>query len=350
LNDTDAIVISTVQSCALTRFLKTHVWAPWCRLHAWVLLPFGGKPNTAGKKLSRYERQEAVTRFILQLSDQQLATGLAILIAALSNQCALSVYEFQVAFALAWFSSTCHLVTLDCLKDYFIKHAVVRNWRVFGMLVLLLLLVYTLILTMASIDETLPVACTYIYFGDKSVVNSESIGLYVIACAVLTVVILLWNYIIRIYWSYKRTDGKATFLERSMFQITTRGMRKKYQPSMAEAEYMISEAVLEHRSEQRRRKLDIIRKSNGILHRLHIFDRASKMYGESFLSLGPTVTFMISYGFSQLYVDRWDHPDIPVHIEKSLGFGQITPIFLLVLPLFAAAEIYYGKPSIRNMV
>ena len=65
------------------------------------------------------------------------------------------------------------------------------------------------------------------------------------------------------------------------------------------------------------------------------------MYSESFLSLGPLIIFMVTYGFSQLYINRW-HPDVPVVIDESMTFGQITPIFLLVLPIFAAAEIFYG--------
>ncbi|KAF1995262.1 hypothetical protein P154DRAFT_393041, partial [Amniculicola lignicola CBS 123094] len=61
-------------------------------------------------------RQEALTRFILSLSDQQLVTGLGILVAAVSNQCTLSGAEFDIALSLAWFSATVHLVALDVLQ------------------------------------------------------------------------------------------------------------------------------------------------------------------------------------------------------------------------------------------
>jgi hypothetical protein len=56
---------------------------------------------------------------------------------------------------------------------------------------------------------------------------------------------------------------------------------------------------------------------------------------------------MIAYGFTQLYGSRW-HPNIEVYIDPSLSFGQITSMFLLVLPVLAAAEIYYGKLPIPD--
>ncbi|KAF2087990.1 hypothetical protein K490DRAFT_56555 [Saccharata proteae CBS 121410] len=69
-------------------------------------------------------RTDAITRFVLALSDQQLVTGLAILIAALVKRCSITTYSFTIAFALAWFSSVTHLATLVILQKYFIAHPV----------------------------------------------------------------------------------------------------------------------------------------------------------------------------------------------------------------------------------
>lgn len=93
------------------------------------LLP-ESKKKERHKKLNRAQREEAITRFILALSDQQLAVGLAILIAIITNQCTLSVAEFRIAFALAWFSTSTHLATLDSLRHYFVCHQTIRNWRI----------------------------------------------------------------------------------------------------------------------------------------------------------------------------------------------------------------------------
>ncbi|KAJ3939180.1 uncharacterized protein N0V96_010623 [Colletotrichum fioriniae] len=65
----------------------------------------------------RQRRAKAFSQFILALSDQQLVTGLALLVAAISGRATLSQFEFSVAHSLAWFSSTTHLATLDILRQ-----------------------------------------------------------------------------------------------------------------------------------------------------------------------------------------------------------------------------------------
>lgn len=53
-----------------------------------------------------------IQKVVLALSDQQLLTGLAILIASLCQLCSISVYHFAVVGDLAWFSSNVHITTL----------------------------------------------------------------------------------------------------------------------------------------------------------------------------------------------------------------------------------------------
>ncbi|KAF2661827.1 hypothetical protein K491DRAFT_388332 [Lophiostoma macrostomum CBS 122681] len=339
LNETDKHIVSSFQSWLASQRINRYALSLWSKLQHCTLKAFGKKPGPK-RKMSREERQEAVTRFILVLSDQQLATGLAILIAGVVNQCTLSVYEFQIVFALAWFSSTTHLATLDCLRHYFLTHHVVRNCRVFGMLFLLLLLSYTLVMSMASIDETIPLACTFEYFGDQGVEDGSGLSVWLIVQAAVTLAYLLWNYVVRIWASYKRADGRPTVLERVIFERKARGLRKKYRPSTEVRERILSEAVLELRSRKRREELERIEASRGLWRRFLIVHRASRLYSESFLAHGPLLMFMIAYGFTQLYSSRW-HPNIDVRVESSFSFGQITSLFLLVLPILAAAEIYY---------
>lgn len=302
---------------------------------------FLGRKSKPHRELTRRQREEVVRRFILTLSDQQLATGLAILIAAVANQCTLTVWEFQLAFALAWFSSTTHLATLDCLREYFLKHGEVRNWRVGGMVALLALLMYFLIMSMASVDDTIPIQCTFYFFGEKGLNKPEPLDFYTILSAGLTLVLLTWQYLVRIRWSYKDDDGRTTLFERTMFKIRTRQYRSSFRPSKNDVEYMIEEALSERTSNRRRRNLEQIRNSKGLRRHWLIAYRASETYRYSFLSLGPMLTFMIAFGFTQLYLDRWQS-GVSIDIDTSMGIGQITPIFLLVLPVLVAAETYYG--------
>lgn len=91
----------------------------------------------AGK---REERTAIMTRFVLALSDQQLVTGLAILITGYSQRCAMSGYHFDLVTDLAWFSSTTHLSTLAVLQEYLIQNPVLKAFRVAGILAMLILL------------------------------------------------------------------------------------------------------------------------------------------------------------------------------------------------------------------
>lgn len=338
LNETDRTVIHSFQSCLPSERSIGRMRAVYNKIKSFLLF---GRQSKPPRRLSRRQREEVIKRFILTLSDQQLVTGLAILIAAVANQCTLTVWEFQLAFALAWFSSTTHLATLDCLQDYFLTHGAVRNWRVFGMVALLILLMYSLIMSMASVDTTIPIQCTFYFFGEKGLDKAVPLDISNILSAGLTLTLLTWQYVVRIHWSYKNDDGKATFLERKMFQFRTRQHRCSFDPSRTQLNHMIEEAVLERRSHRRRRHLEHIRNSRGLRRHWLIAYRASETYSQSFLSLGPMLIFMIAFGFTQLYLGRW-RSSTPLEIDSSMGVGQITPLVLLILPVLVAAESYYG--------
>lgn len=80
---------------------------------------------------------------LLSLSDQQLLTGLAVLIAGFINHCSISVYHVNIVSELAWFSSSVHITTLEALKHFFQQEQrrTYRNLRVCLMGVMLLLMI-----------------------------------------------------------------------------------------------------------------------------------------------------------------------------------------------------------------
>ncbi len=106
-------------------------------------------------------RKQVVTQFILTLSDQQLVTGLAILVSGIANQSRLTLYEFSVMVGLALFSSTTHLVTLDALRIYLKTHSLIRHVRVVGIVAVLGLLFYAFVVTLRGIGmpRTAPALC-----------------------------------------------------------------------------------------------------------------------------------------------------------------------------------------------
>ena len=78
-------------------------------------------------------RARVIEKIILNLSDQLLLTGLAILIAGFWTHCSISVYHFAMISDLAWFASNVHLITIVVLSQYLRDRPVLRNWRAFIM-------------------------------------------------------------------------------------------------------------------------------------------------------------------------------------------------------------------------
>ncbi|KAE8443569.1 hypothetical protein EG329_001731 [Mollisiaceae sp. DMI_Dod_QoI] len=68
-------------------------------------------------------------KVILGLSDTQLLTGMAILIAGYAK-CSISSYHSNIVSDLAWFASGTHLSTLQVLRTYLIKHPAIRLFRI----------------------------------------------------------------------------------------------------------------------------------------------------------------------------------------------------------------------------
>ena len=104
---------------------------------------------------------------VLSFSDQQVLTGLAILISGyvqLGCQ-GLAVYHWQIVVDLAFFSSVTHLTTLTCLRTYFQTRNLLRRIRLIFMGVLATMLGCALWSTGYLIDSyveiTFPAWCLY---------------------------------------------------------------------------------------------------------------------------------------------------------------------------------------------
>ena len=72
-------------------------------------------------------RARFIEKIILNLSDQLLLTGTAILIAGFWTHCSISVYHFAMISDLAWFASNVHLITIVVLSQYLRDRPVLRN-------------------------------------------------------------------------------------------------------------------------------------------------------------------------------------------------------------------------------
>ncbi|KAL9583277.1 MAG: hypothetical protein Q9212_002800 [Teloschistes hypoglaucus] len=94
--------------------------------------------------------QNAVDQAILTYADLQIATGVAILVAACSTIRSLSLYHLQVAIYLAWMSSNTHLTAVSLLQVDFRENrnkSIARRLRLGGMAFLGVFLLIALVPT-----------------------------------------------------------------------------------------------------------------------------------------------------------------------------------------------------------
>ena len=86
------------------------------------------------------EWHKAMEKGVCAFSDQQIITGIAILIAGFSQLHSIDVYHWQLLVYLGWMSSNTHLTTLTMLRDYFRNRPFITSLRLSGMVILLILL------------------------------------------------------------------------------------------------------------------------------------------------------------------------------------------------------------------
>lgn len=82
---------------------------------------------------------------IINLGDQQVVTGISILLAALYRlQLEIQVYHWQAVVNLAWLSTMRHLITLTILRGEVRANRDIRVFRIIGMRLLIIMLVCVL--------------------------------------------------------------------------------------------------------------------------------------------------------------------------------------------------------------
>jgi hypothetical protein len=255
--------------------------------------------------------KDAISKFLISLSDQQLVTGLAVLIAAISRPGSISGYDFSVAVSLGWFSCTTHLATIYVHCVHFKRHRYLRDVRVACLVCLMGLLTYAFIRSTSITDNTIPVDCPenapWIWYTDIISLLPIWVDYF---NAVLTIylgpAIGFWDIVVGT-WSKLRTGDVPGIKE--LIEI-------KIESQSEEIERLIE------RSEKHGRR--------GL---------ASFLYDGSFLGTFPAMTYRFCYGIAQIVAYMQDSPPLSPK-STEVGFGQITVLLLLVLPVLAMGEAY----------
>ena len=306
------------------------------------------KPDaTEKRKRDRARRSKRLERFVLALSDQQLVTGLAILIAGFTDRCSRSIYHFRIISALGWFSSTTHLSTLAVLRPYLIDRPRVRNWRVIAMVAILGLLVVSQAGAFSIQNSSLPVQCvfnSYAPYGLNIIATIALASVMIFLCSLYT------NRIRRLYTVDPDWGVHVWILE-----VLTRALIRKFNVHNLEKIVVTSSTLTRAEQSTAYRKLQQRRRwwrycNSWVKHRSAISRRMVELWylyqemQRSFLSEILTMLFGVGYGIAQVITTRNQVPNAGLSGDQdSLSFGQLVPLLLIALPLLTAGEIYYGE-------
>ena len=309
-----------------------------------AILKLRTDPEPPEKPFKKERRIEVLTRFILVLSDQQLVTGLAVLIGALSNPWCVSGYELLVVTSLAWFSAMTHLATLDVLQEYFRKRTFLRDFRILAMVLNLFLLIAA-ILAITWYDGTFalePLVCTdYGNWRSRSLHDGDMLYIFenVVPSFVQVVFLLLAfaDRVLNLYGTAPTFGGHTTRLARVYCYLHMRhrfpGRNRTSAGRMTELERALTRNEEHHQQEYIER--------TGRISTFTVLNH----YLQSFLSNIATLFFVLSYGLSQVIVSRTSYAPKLEAGANRMDFGQIVPLILLALPPLAAAEVFLGNNS-----
>ena len=343
LNDVDLLIIGRYQRSGASRFLskirngwrasKNFLWR--CLRLRYVTADY--------RPLRRNTRMRAVGKFVLALSDQILATGLATLIAGVANRCPLSLFEFNIVVSLGWFSVTTHLATLILLRQYFLQNKIVRNLRFLGMVTSVVLLIYGLVITIelfdSGQDQRMCLAQDFLYGQGASFdINS-------LLSTIVTVLYLVTAFNGTILSSSQANQVPGGYSSWFPVVLLVLFMQIKHRKigSDAKDRFMIARGAADEYFEKSRDDMASKKKTLSQFSLSHRSWMVLLVYFDSFLSSIANRFFDLSYGISQLYEARFANPPDLDESDNRMDFGQIVPLMLLAIPVLAAAEIYYGN-------
>jgi hypothetical protein len=295
--------------------------------------------STTSVDHTRSFRREGFTQFILALSDQQLVTGVAILLAALLNLPHFNRYEIMMIHSLAWFSATTHLATLDVLAHYLESHKIVRIARTAGIIIFMMLLSCTFVIRALDAMDGNELSSLALCALNATSTHVEEYsnwhGAFNIAWQsswTIALLLVLFGYLIRIQALYLRQRHPFYIIGWLAWLTKAFGPRYKSYRKM----------YAEKRAALRYQRIIWVSGTNG-RNRWLPFG-----YDDSFLSSIPGILFSFSYGISQLVSIRWGMNIKLIKQSHPWGFGQIVALLLLCLPFMAAGATISGKIANRN--
>ena len=271
-----------------------------------------------------------IEKVVLNLSDQQILTGLAVLIAGFWTHCSISVYHFALLSDLAWFSSNTHLISLGVLRSYFQDkdRVLLRNTRVGLMICMALLLIVSTVLQghWAWYDSwSFDAQCLFDNLNGN-IGGKPRYWMVVYLC------LIAFDYT----WSMVLLFKVDQWLYDKPKQLFDHALEKyKAKKSESAGQNCLPSII------KRIYHTGII--ACAITIRAMHFGLAA-LLGSRCTDLAVNI-FWFSYGLWGLIEDRNIPQSLMDGNENIMSFGQIVPILLISSTVFVFWELYNGKCS-----
>jgi hypothetical protein len=276
-----------------------------------------------------------VTGFLKILGDQQLVSGLAILIAGLASRCKTSIYEFNIVTNLAYFAIYNQLLSLSILREYHREHTFVRFWRVIitiGSFVLFAFAYVVHTVTYKEFDNLgwgralYPAqALQCIFVANKPVHFDILDSVVTVGTMTLLHVTVIWDlYLPTTTWA--DWEIVVRFLAIFLRNNTLSKVERREVIQIADARY--SAWLRPPNTGDPKARISIWY----LLHSFHL----------TYLSQISGLLLGFTYGTANIVSSIWLEDIKPSKGLRILSFGQIVALGLLLLTFVAAVEILNG--------
>jgi hypothetical protein len=282
---------------------------------------------------AREDRLQAFQTFMLSMTDQVLASDLAILIATFARHVDITLYSVDVVIALGCLACTVHLAMVPLLIDHLRKHHVTKVSRSILMLAGAIMLVTLLVLRLSDTWRN----NTHIYL--RCAVRDLQLDVWYdpigFATRLLVPVVILLGYceVTMLLYCSGEDSAPTNWLDRlnrwnAYLPNTSSRSRAQW------LQYAPRKAAQNITSLRAQRLYAICYAEVWAFHACQ----------GSFLW---TILWLLSanvYGVTSVFVARSKTAGISGDRDQ-MGYGQIVPLVLLVLPVLAAIQGVYGELS-----
>ena len=282
--------------------------------------------------------QGAASNVVLAYADQQIATGIAILVAGFVKTPDISVYHLHVVIYLAWMSSNTHLSAISLLQEDFrdSKRPRWRALRIVGMCAIGIMVLIVLLPTTSTVWGQLvnartgqaagiPARCFW-HRRYSGYLRGDSIWSFTILIAGLIGKGMLLFESTRSFFIEHIKDGCLDKLAQPLDWLVDRNRQVYPRPNVQVKAQNVT--------------LNLVFK---VMMALYVAAWLLFELLGSFVASLWMCLIGLAWGSTHILLHRSYISDTIREKENEWGFGQILPVALLVVPFLACMETFTGQ-------